>query len=140
MSEENKRLFARFIEEAMNKGNLAAVDEMVAADAIEHDPAFPGQAPGAEGMKQIVTMFRGAFPDLHVHVEDLIAEGDKVVGRLVSHGTHKGELMGIAATGKEISISEMHIVRISGGKMVEHWGIADNMTMMQQLGVAPAQG
>ena len=140
MSEENKRLFVRLIEEAMNKGNLAAVDEMVAADAIEHDPAFPGQAPGAEGMKQLVTMFRSAFPDLHAHVEDLIAEGDKVVGRMVSHGTHKGDFMGIPATGKEISISEIHIVRIAGGKMVEHWGIADNMAMMQQLGVVPTPG
>ena len=131
MLEENKRLFTRFIEEALNKGNL------VAADAIEHDPAFAGQAPGAEGMKQFVGMIRGAFPDLHAHVEDLIAEGDKGVGRIAIHGTHKGEFMGIAAPGKEFSISEIHIPRMAGGKVVEHWGIAENMGMMQQLGVAP---
>ena len=80
----------------------------------------------------------GAFPDLHVTVEDLIAEGDKIVGRVTLTGTHQGELLGIPATGKKVAFSEIHIVRISNGKAVEHWEIADIMSMMQQLGVIPS--
>ena len=138
MSEENKAKF-RQVAEAFANGNIAAFDDLIAPDFIEHSPA-PDQAPGVEGIKQMATMFRSAFPDLKVTIEDLIAEGDKVVGRMAFTGTHKGEFMGMAATNKQINIQEIHIVRISGGKMVEHWGIEDSMAMMQQLGMMPAQG
>jgi predicted ester cyclase len=88
-------------------------------------------------MKNLVTMFRAAFPDLHSTVDLLIAEGDIVVGRHATTGTHRGEFMGIPATNKQVSISEIHIVRIANGKAVEHWGNQDDMGMMQQLGLIP---
>ena len=138
MSEENKAKF-RQLAEAFANGNVAAFDDLISADYVEHSPA-PDQGPGIEGLKQMATMFRSAFPDLKFTIEDLIAEGDKVVGRMAFTGTHKGEFMGMAATNKQINIQEIHIVRISGGKMVEHWGIEDSMTMMQQLGAIPGPG
>ena len=136
--EENKAQVRRFIEEVLNKKSVDAIDEFFAPDYVEHDE-MPGVEPGIEGLKQVLSMYFAAFPDLHVHVEDLIAEGDKVVGRMFTHGTHQGEFMGIAATGKQVKFAEIHIARMSGGKMVEHWGIIDNMAMMQQLGVIPSE-
>ena len=106
---------------------------------IEHSP-LPGQAPGAEGLKQIMGMFFAAFPDLHGTIEDEITEGDKLVQRMTSRGTHKGDFMGIAPTGKQVTFTEMHIIRIVNGKAVEHWSEADQLGMMQQLGVVPAPG
>ena len=139
MSEQNKAAMRRLVDEIMNKGNLAVVDELISADAVDHS-LMPGQEPGPEGFKKLVTMFRSAFPDLQVTVEDMIAEGDKVVARVTTRGTHKGEFMGIPPTGKPVTVPEIHIVRIAGGKMVEPWGIEDNMAMMQQLGVISPPG
>ena len=139
MSEENKALARRYVEEVVNKGNLAVIDELAAADFVEHNP-FPGQAPGIEGEKQLIGMMRAAFPDLHSTIEDVIAEGDKVVLRATTRGTHKGEFMGIPPTGKQVTVTEIHIMRFVGGKGVEHWAEVDMMGMMQQLGVAPTPG
>ena len=102
MSDANKALTRRFIDEVFSKGNLAAVDELVADDFVDHSPP-PDVPPDKVGMKQIVEMFRSAFPDLTVTVEDMVAEGDKVAVRVVTHGTHQGELMGIAATGRTVA-------------------------------------
>ena len=124
MLEQNKALFERFVDEVFNKKNVAVLDELMAFTVDEH--------------KEEITAFLGAFPDLHVTVEDLIAEGDKIVGRVTLTGTHQGELMGIPATGKKVSFSEILIVRISNGKAVEQWEVADTMSMMQQLGVIPS--
>ena len=134
MSEENKALYRRIIEEFGNKGDRAAVDELYSADLVDH-VAIPGNDPGNEGLKQIITSWRDAFPDLHTHIEDLIAEGDRVVARLMFHGTHQGEFMGIPATGKQIRVNEICIVRFADGKVVEHWEVCDYLSMMQQLGV-----
>ena len=136
MSEENKALARRYVEEAINKGNLAVIDELTADDFVEHNP-FPGQAPGVEGEKQLISMMRAAFPDLHSTIEDVIAEGDKVVLRATTRGTHKGEFMGIPPTGKQVTVTEIHIVRFANGKGVDHWGEVDMMGMMQQLGAMP---
>ncbi len=84
-------------------------------------------------------MFFSAFPDIKVTTHHLVAEGDMVVEYQTTEGTHQGELMGIPATGKTVSITEMHMVRIANGQAVEHWGLADNMTMMQQLGIIPEE-
>ena len=138
MSEENKATFRKLIEEGFVQGNTAVVDELVGANIIDHSP-MPGQGPGSEGLKDALTMFRGAFPDLQVTIEDMIAEGEKVVVRVTMRGTHQGEFMGIPATNKKIEIGEMHIVRFAGGKMVEHWGQEDSLGMMQQLGVIPTE-
>ena len=139
-TEQNKAIMRRLMEEVFNRGNIGLVDEMVAPDFIEHEELPPGIQPGREGVKAFSTIFRSAFPDLKVTIDDDIAEGDKVVIRSIWSGTHKGELMGIPPTGKSVSFGVVDTVRIAGGKLVEHWGQMDNMGMMQQLGVIPAPG
>jgi predicted ester cyclase len=136
MSEQNKAVFRRIVDEVFNQGKLTTADEL-GTGYVEHTPA-PGQAPGIEGFKQMVQMFRGAFPDLRLKIEDLIAEGDRVVARMTTSGTHQGEFMGLAPTGKRFTISEIHILRIANGKVLEHWGISDDFGMLQQLGAVPA--
>ena len=135
MSEANKQVVQQICD-VFTKGNVEALDNFVSDQMVDHNPS-PGQAPGVQGMKDLVTMFRAAFPDLQVTVEDLIAEGDKVVGRITAKGTHKGEFMGTPATNKQISIQEIDIARIAGGKIVEHWGLEDSLGLMQQLGMIP---
>ena len=90
-------------------------------------------------MKEMMSMFFAAFPDLRSTIDLLVAEGDVVTGHMTTEGTHNGDFMGIPATGKKVSFSEVHTVRIANGKAAEHWGIADAMTMMQQLGVIPTE-
>ena len=137
MSDANKATLRRFLDEAFSKGNLAAVDELIADIFVDHSPP-PDISGDKAGMKQIVKLFRSAFPDMRVTVEDMIAEGDKVAVRVVTRGTHKGELMGIAPTGRSVTINEQHIVQFANGKITEHWGVEDNLGMMQQLGVVQA--
>lgn len=134
----NKALSRRFYEEAFNQGNLDVIDELIAEDAIDHEE-FPGKinGPVREQIKQIVAMFRNGFPDIHVSVEDLIGEGDKVGARLTFRGTHTAEFMDIPATGKQVTFPMIDIVRIANGQMVEHWGISDTMGMLQQLDAVP---
>ena len=129
------------MEEIFNERKLEVADELIAEEFTEHNPPPGFEAPpGREMMKQMVGMFAGAFPDMRVTVNHLIAEGDMVVGMMtMSSGTQKTEFMGIPATGKSFEISEIHIVRIVNGQAVEHWGLADDMSMMQQLGVMPSQ-
>lgn len=134
--EENKAIYRRFYGEFLNQGNLKTVDEVVAPDVVSHSP-FPGQKPGAEGLKEAMITFRQAFPDLKAKAEDIIAENDKVVGRFTVTATHKGDFMGIPATGKQVSYEEIVIVRLQDGKIVEHWSVADTMTMMQEIGAVP---
>jgi len=139
-TEQNKALFRRLMEEVFDRGNISLIDELFAPDFVEHEELPPGIAAGSEGVKQLSTMFRSAFPDFKATIDDIIAEGDKVVVRGTWSGTHKGEFMGIAPTGKRVSFGVIDIVRIEGGKFVEHWGQMDNMGLMQQLGLIPAPG
>jgi steroid delta-isomerase-like uncharacterized protein len=97
----------------------------------------PHRVKGPEGVKQIVGVYRAAFPDLHLTIEDLIAEGDKVVVRFTARGTHQGDLMGVAPTGKEVTVTGISIVRIAEGKIVEEWENFDALGMMQQIGAVP---
>src|SRR5438034_9048441 len=136
-TEANKAVVRRFVDEVMNQGKVDVIDEIVTADYVEHQTA-PGTPATRDGLKQMMTNFRQAFPDLHVTLDDTIAEGDKVVMRTTMHGTQKGEFMGIAPTNKEVTISGIDIVRFQGGKAVEHWGNQDDLGMMQQLGAVPA--
>ena len=135
MSEENKAFFQQFID-GMNSQDLDFIDRLLAPDYIEHDPE-PGVEPGIAGIKQMIGMFYSAFPDLHVTINQLVAEEDIVVGHMTTEGTQTGEFMGIPASGKKMSITEIHMVRIANGKAVEHWGLADALAMMQQLGAIP---
>lgn len=139
MSEENKAVSRRVLEESFNQGNLAVIDELVSADYVDHDLP-PGLPDGPEGFKQLVAMYRAAFPDVQMAIEDVVAEGDKVVIRWTARGTHQGELMGIPPTNKQVTVTGIDINRLAGGKMAEHWGNFDQMGMMQQLGVIPSPG
>ena len=133
-AEENKALTRRAYE-AINQKNLDALDEIVASDIIDRDPA-PGQAPDLEGVKQYFSSMHTAFPDFQMDIEDMIAEGDKVVARVSVGGTHQGEFMGIDPTGNRVTITGIDILRVNAdGKIVERWGNFDDLGMMQQLGV-----
>jgi predicted ester cyclase len=139
-AEQNKALLRSIPEEMFNKGNLALAGEVFAADYIEHASLPPGTPAGLEGFKVFVSTLRAAFPDFHYTVEDDIAEGDKVVQRVTARGTQKGEFMGMPATGKQATWTEIHIARVAGGKLVEHWVNLDQLGMLQQLGVIPTPG
>lgn len=139
MSEANKALARRWYAEVFAKKNLRAIDELVSPHVLDH-AAPPGTPAGIEGAKQILGMYLAAFPDVHLAVEDMIAEGDKVVVRYTIRGTHKGDLMGIPPTGKPVTLAGIEILRVAGGKIVEHWESLDELGMMRQLGVIPAPG
>ncbi len=126
----------RFDEEFRCRGNEAAVDELVAADMVDRrrPDGWPG---GRAGYKQLVRAWREGFPDMRETIGDLIAEGDKVVGRFTIDATHTGNFLGIAPTGRRIRISGIDIVRIRNGQIVEHWYAEDALGLYQQLGVAP---
>ena len=136
--EENKALFRRTYEEVFNQGNFALADELVAPDCINHEvpPGMPNRGP--EAVRQPAMMLRAAFPDLHFTIEELVAEGDTVVGRMTMSGTHQGPFMGIAPTGHSVRQAQMHFVRFADGKGVEHRAVRDDLGLMQQLGVIPA--
>jgi len=121
---------------AVNNGTLDDIDQLVAADSVDHDPA-PGQGPGAAGFKAMFAEMRTAFPDLHVEVEHLTATDDDVAFAYTVTGTHQGELMGHPATGKKVSFRGMQLGRFEGAKLVERWGSSDQLGMMTQLGLAP---
>jgi predicted ester cyclase len=129
----------RIVEEVLNRGNLDVVDELFAPDFRDHTPR-PGQGPGREGYKQAITLLRSAFPDLAYTIEDLIAADDKVVLRLSARGTHQGDLMGIPPTGKPVRIVGIVIDRITDGKLVERWGLGDDLDLLDQLGVVTPPG
>jgi steroid delta-isomerase-like uncharacterized protein len=135
MSEHNKTLVRRVIEEIYNRGNLAAADELAASDLVVH--LTSQEICGREGAKQYVAALRAAFPDLRMTIEDQIAEGDRVVTRWTARGTHMGEFQGILPTGKQARVAGIDIDRIADGKTVECWSHMDELGMMQQLGVIP---
>jgi len=136
MSEQNKALVRRAIEEVWNKGKLEVIDELTASNATFHDPSVPGgKFTGPEGSRQFVQIYRTAFPDVHVTINDQIAEGDQVATRWTATGTHKGELMGIAPTNKRVTVTGTDFERYQGGKLVESWASYDMLGMLQQLGV-----
>jgi predicted ester cyclase len=140
-AEENKALIRRYfaaIDAACEAGNANILDEFLAPDFVTHNP-FPGMDPGLDGAKRIFMMFVASAPGSHV-VEDLIAEGDKVVGRITAYGTHEGELLGIPRTGKQIRMTGMTIWRIANGKIVEHWSEMNVLGLLQQLGAIPTPG
>jgi predicted ester cyclase len=118
---------------------LGIFDELVSRDAVDH-ALPPGSPKGLEGAKGFYTMLRAAFPDLAIRVEATVAEGDLVVHRATSSGTMKGPFQGVPATGKHATWTEMHILRVQNGKVVEHWANVDQLGMLQPLGLAPVPG
>lgn len=139
-AEENKALMRRFMEEVVNGKNLAVIDELVTADFVEHEELPAEAAGGREGVKQFFGALFNAFPDLHATVDDMVAEEDRVAVRGTWRGTHQGEFMGIPPTGKTATFAVFDIVRVRDGKVTDHWGLSDNMALMQQLGVAAPTG
>ena len=138
--EQNKELVRQMVEQMFNRGNLSRAEEFLAPDFVEHEELPPGIPPGRDGVKQLTATLRSAFPDLQATIDDIVAEGDKVVIRQTWSGTHKGAFMGVPPTGRRVSIGVIDIIRVDGGKFVEHWGQMDSMSMMQQLGAIPAPG
>jgi steroid delta-isomerase-like uncharacterized protein len=135
--EENKATVRRWYEDLFNPGNLDLADEIVTPDHAHHDPTLPDISSGPEGQRQLVSLYRGAFPDAHITVEDQLAEGDKVVTRWSAAGTHQGELMGVPPSGNRVEISGISINRVSGGKIQETWSNYDALGIMQQIGAIP---
>jgi predicted ester cyclase len=133
----NKKLVESFIDQLFTQGNLDAVDIYLHPNLINHDAPFPGAPDGPEGMRQAAGMFRQAIPDWHSDVEELIGEGDLVVERFTASGTHRGELMGVAPTGKVIVLRGIQIFRIEGDKIVERWGRLDEVGLLRQLKLIP---
>jgi steroid delta-isomerase-like uncharacterized protein len=137
MSEANKSVARRVIEEIYGQGRLETADELIAADAIGHDPALPELLRGAQGVKDAADGYRAGFPDLRLRVEDQCAEGELVCSRWTATGTHAGDFWGMAPTGKEATVTGITIDRIAGGKIVESWTNWDALGLMQQLGAVP---
>jgi steroid delta-isomerase-like uncharacterized protein len=140
LSEENKAIVRRQEEELFTQGNLDAADEVYAPDYVGHDPSNLEDIQGLEAAKQAADDYRKAFPDLRVTVEDVIAEGDKVAARLRFRGTHRGELDGIAPTGRRVDCTGIVISRMEGGKIAEDWANFDDLGMMEQLGAISKPG
>ena len=136
MSEENKAA-ARRVFEAFSTGEVDSLHEVVAEDVVDHDPQNPRADEGLEGFKQQVAMYREAFPDLRLTIEDQIAEGDKVCSRWTAVGTHQGGGLGIPASGKTSTVTGIGIDRFEDGKIVEVWGNWDTLGMLQQIGAIP---
>jgi predicted SnoaL-like aldol condensation-catalyzing enzyme len=138
-AEENKALARRWFEDLFNAGNLEVADEIIAPEHVNHDPTLADIPPGPEGQEQ-VNLYRGAFTNVHISVEEQLAEGDKVVTRWSASGTHQGELMGVAPTGNQVTITGLTINRLSDGKIAESWSNYDALGMMQQIGAIPEPG
>jgi steroid delta-isomerase-like uncharacterized protein len=132
-TDENKALYRRFIGEVFNEGRLDAVGEVLSPAYVYHD-AVPGGLSGPDGVKQIVSMFRAAFPDLNITIEEQVAEGDKVCSRTTLRGTHKGGIFGVPPTGKSVTMTGLTMVRIADGRLVESWVKNDVLGLLKQLG------
>lgn len=133
----------RMLEESFNEGKVELIDQLVAPDAVNHDPGTPArlrELRGPEMLKRTVSMYRAAFPDVRLVVDDVIAADDKVVLRWHSEGTHRGELEGLAPTGAHGSVTGIGIDRWKDGKVVEAWTEWDNLGLARQLGAAPPEG
>lgn len=137
--EENKTIVCHGAEEIWNNGNLDLVDKIFATNFVNHNPNRP-EVGNLSSYKQYVANVRDAFPDFNITIEDIVAEGDKVAIRYIWSGTHKGELMGLPPTGKQVKVTGMQIFRIASGKVVENWWNSDYLGLMQQLGVIPPMG
>ena len=138
LQEQNKSLIHRFFEVGINQNNPGVFDEIIASNYVNYN--LPAPAPGPDGLRQAVGMFKAGFPDLHATVEATIAEGDRVVTRGYITGTHNGPFMNIPPTGKSIHVNYIDVWRIENGKAVENWVQMDMLGLMQQLGVIPTPG
>lgn len=137
-AEKNSALVRRFVEEIFNQGKVEVAEEILAPGYMHHDPTTNEFGSGIEGFKQMISLYRQAF-DLQIVLEDQVATEEKVVDRWTGHGTHRGEFMGMAPTGKKITATGISIHRIADGKIAETWNNYDALGIYKQLGVAPGQ-
>lgn len=138
-TEVNKALTRRIFEEGVNQNKPSVFDELIAPSFVSYD-APPGYGRDLEGFRRLIATFRAAFPDLHITIEEELAEGDKVIHRGYGTGTHRGDFQGVPPTGKQVKIKYIDIWRVANGKMVENWVQMDLLGLMQQLGVVPSPG
>jgi steroid delta-isomerase-like uncharacterized protein len=136
-AEANKAVIRRWWE-VMNQGTSRdIIDEVYAADYVLHDPTQPEPVVGTQGVHEFIANIYAAFPDLQMTVDDLVANGDRVVQRLTARGTHQGDFLGVPASGNSVEIWLMVISRMAGGKVAEEWQLVDALTLMQQIGAVP---
>jgi steroid delta-isomerase-like uncharacterized protein len=135
--QESTAIVRAYGEEVWNQGIIEAVDRYIAGDYVRHDPGLPFEVRGPGGIKQIVAMYRSAFPDIEFAAADVVAGGDRVAVRWEIRGTHGGELMGIPPTSREVELTAIEIFRLADGRIAEQWVAADNLGLLRQLGVFP---
>lgn len=132
--EENKVLIRRYFEEVWNQGNLDILDEIIDINYINHSPGQPNPERGPKGLKPIIAGIRKAFPDLKFEIKNMVITDEQAAIHCVMHGTHTGDLFGMAPTGKIVKVNQMQIEHIVNGKIIEHWRQSDDLGMLQQLG------
>src|SRR5205823_5813759 len=135
-SDQNKAIVRRLLEEPW-KGDLRVVDELIDRNYVGYDPSVPEPLRGPDGFKENISTYRSAYSDARITVDEQIAEGDKVASRWTGRGTHDGDLMGVAPTGKQVTVSGLTLSRLANGKVVEEYTNWDTFGMMQQLGAVP---
>ena len=132
-----EHIFRRLIEEGFNGGDLSVADAVTSPDLAEHQEFGPDHAPGAEGVRAVISSLRRAFSDFHLEIEDTAVSGDTVWARLTATGTHDGPFMGHPPTGRQMRATVFDVVRVIDGRMVEHWGVPDRLSVLYQLGIVP---
>ncbi len=137
VSNHNKRLVRRALEEIYTKGDLELADELIHPDFVDHEPAHPEQPTGPESVKQTVRSLQSAFGELRFDVEDEIAEGDKVVQLVTMSGRHTGRFLGREPTDKAFAVRHIYIWWIADGAIADHWGSRDDLGLLGQLGLLP---
>jgi len=135
---EGVELIQRFYTEMLGEGDLSKIDELVTDGVVDHEEGLPGQPEGKEGVAFFVNAMRSAFSDLRATVDQSLESGDLASAHVTITGKHTGEFMGVPATDKSFEIEAIDIIRIENGKCAEHWGVTDNMALMQQIGAVPA--
>ena len=136
-ADENKAVVRRYYDQVLNAGRLDVIDELATEDYVENDP-FPGQGNGRADLKDRAATLLGAFAPMTFAIEDVIAEGDRVVVRWRCAGTHSGEFLGIPPTGRSYEIGGIDVHRVADGRLAEHWHVVDQLSQLQQLGLLPA--
>ena len=136
-TEANKAIVRQFVERVQNGGDLAALDVLAAPGYVNHS-APPGVPSDREGLKQLTALFRTAFPDGRMTIEEMVAEGDRVATRKTFRGTHQGALLDLPPTGRAVVITLLDLVRLEDGQVVESWSMADEVGMLRQLGALPS--
>lgn len=135
---DNKTIIRRFYTEVVGKGDLSRLEAFISANYVDHNAEGPERGPGV--VRIHVQALRRTFPDFHLQIDEIIGEGDMVATRVSGHGTHKGEWMGIRPTGAVVRLKGINIDRLADDRIVEHWGEADTIGMLRQMGVDPFAG